>query len=186
MYPHYTNARTAAGDFLQGVIDTPETTLRSIAESIQHPKQSLKTLKHPLRNGKKLMRKWEDNFEKNPFRATGEAVGLGLEVIGTAALARYMHQSPRLRAPKCPGGVCRLPGSNAAKTVFLSVEGATCTGCTSSIRQALAEKGIHNVHFTPIKDKSTRVIVQDAGVTPAEIKSMIEDMGFESELIELH
>ena len=79
MFPKYHGVKAASLDLIAGVASTP------------------RLMRHP----KKALNEWENEFEKNPFKATGEAVGLaGALTIAFKGSSRLRGKSP------CYGGAC--------------------------------------------------------------------------------
>ena len=177
MYPHYKNVPTAAKDFVDGVIDVPEGAARALATFVTDPKQVLEAIKHPVRAAVGIKDSFEEQFERNPMRATGQAVGVGVGLIGTVAGVRRLRAKP----VSCPGGVCSL----RPPVTVLQVKGVSCKGCTDAIRQSLQQNGIRGVSFTPVTDGSTQMIVHDASVSVDKLQEMMDDLGFDSVLVAL-
>jgi len=79
MFPKYRGAKNASIDFLKGITSTPRL----------------------LMNPKNAVNEWENEFEKNPFKATGQAVGaVGALAIAFKTISQFVRKSP------CYGASC--------------------------------------------------------------------------------
>jgi hypothetical protein len=144
MFSHYDGIKVASSDFLKGIADVPMI----------------------LKNPRKSLREWENVFERNPFRATGQVVGAAGLVGGISGITKAIS-----RKASCFGGKCYSP------EVFV-VSDVACKGCLNGAMNALKKNGVDKFDFSPIKD-STTFLTTYSSKSPQEILELMQDIGME-------
>lgn len=174
LYNHYEGMLKGMQDFLNGVIDFPEGAARSLiagdfGQFMADPVQSIRNKAND----------WENGFERNPFQASGQAVGAGIAGLLAVKGVQKLAEMKPFGVAKCPGGVC------TTGNILFDIEGTSCKDCTSTIKNALEKMGILG-DFAPIKDMKTQFLVKkSAGYTPNEIQKFINEIGFDSKIVQL-
>lgn len=74
----------------------------------------------------------------------------------------------------------RVEMDKVLRTTF-SIEGMTCASCSSAIDRALKVEGIHEAHVDLLGNKG--VVTHSASLSAEAIKSLIEDVGYDAEIV---
>ena len=178
MYSHFNGTQQAMSDFIDGVIDTPEMTGRALATAIKSPRLISKTLRNPIKSFKKLMDEWENQFERNPFRATGQAVGAAMEI----GASKLIYDSMLHKSKACPGGNCF---NRRKPEVVLSIKGIICPICIGPIEKSLKDLGISDYLLTYIPSQSLvdLNLYHDKGKLIDLLITLIDNLGLELVLV---
>lgn len=84
LYSHWNGPVAAVEDVLNGVIDVPVAIARGTVKAVLHPvdaaKGAIRAIRHPMKSARETYEEFEEKLEKEPFRATGEAIGLAAAI----------------------------------------------------------------------------------------------------------
>ena len=111
--------------FLNGVIDG----VAAIPRAIVNP--NLNTIKHPIEAMKNLSREWEEEEEKDPYKANGQAFGVGMAVgIPSQLLVQKLINKKAGNVAAEPTLGCTGPncGHDHGHVVQMEALPAACTG----------------------------------------------------------
>ncbi|XP_009870710.1 PREDICTED: copper-transporting ATPase 1 [Apaloderma vittatum] len=90
---------------------------------------------------------------------------------------------PTLASPlKSPHPVWKDAGQPLTQVVVINIEGMTCNSCVQSIEGAVAQKaGVKSIHVS-LANRSGTIEYDPLQTCPEELRSSIEDMGFDASL----
>ena len=76
--------------------------------------------------------------------------------------------------------VKRMTSGDSMQTAQIKVEGMTCGGCVASVKRALQQvEGVANVEVS-LAEAQARVQYDPARVNESQLRSAIEDAGFDA------
>ena len=174
MFPH---TKHAVKNILNGVVDGVASVPRALINIDSN------SLKHPIDALKNTSRDWDEGFERNPFKATGQAIGVGLSVgIPAQMLASTLQKKNKASSPiaTCVGGACPLiaqdPQASTSQTHVFQVEGPHCSACTTAIKNHLSPHG--SVKVSPVEGGNAFISLEKTSLGADKVVEMIEELGF--------
>ena len=170
----FSHLKNAPQHLLNGVIDGVE----SIPRAIVNPSG------HFIQQSQNISRNWKDTLESDPFKGTGQVIGVGLSLAIPSRIVSKKN-SERNGKECSRRGICRdfLPkikevNEEITQTHVFQVVGTSCSACTDSIKNYLVSKGV-SVKVSEVKDGNAFISVENTLLEAAQVVDLIlNDVGF--------